>query len=1065
MFIFCWVKMKFSDLYNKTLINIELNIFDDDKIYEKLCKLYVNNVENNDLLINTIKEYDLKPESRWKRKFINTLLKLLLDNELLCEEISIEIICLIYQKINKILWNDEVKWEYLEFGVFFRLSPKEEDVIKLEEKFDLKYYLYGFFLRYYFSKKNYDKFCKSLEIYFNKYFSNTDSDKIFILGDGDYESWFKIKEIANTFLGYFLENLDELINLIYNYQIHPESIELLCRNASNDLVKNFLKLLFNEYFNKHNYYLETHIKDEQIERLVETQNNDSEFWKYIFDKVSSWEFQPFRLWFYILKWIITGSNIKEFFSYSWENYIILNLYYLYDTKDKIGQKIYRKYKKIIDDNKKINDKHRVLQEKNELKKEKELRTKINLLIKENAQNKRGIYPCREIIYLYNDYPNLFTTREIKFVKNEIESYFSCNEINLRGTGSEVIQQGDSSFRIPRFLRDLVLCVKLSEKVWVNLWKYTDLLISLIPYLFESELNIILNILLKFWISELWNDDINWLINIYLNNLHKNLSIFHNTRIPYLISKWFINFSNLNNQQKKEIYKIYINKLEDDTNVQFWEKKIFLESILQIKSFDKDWLYNEYNNISQQFVCYNYYEDYLLRNIDIDLIERYEKFLIFNEILITLYKNEDCIKWRLNQLKWIKTDYIREGGEVRWLTKRDDEIFRSNSKDERFYACIIQTIVYPDYISDIKEILWIAQNFDINEGSYIRQYIYDFTLEYFKKIPNKKLLDEALLIDDEIFVKRYLLNIMDEIDKNKFREIEFQKLYLNVKEKHENIDKLKKENQELIAQNGRLLEENDSLNKLLERYRQLFNKDEFVIFLYVEWRTDKYYIDQAKKHLKKFENLKIEVINCCWSNEILNTICSYVLNLKKWIHIWLFDFDYWWISARSIKNHDSIFWKEKKYKNFWRQQFFDEKIFVNECNISNDSYYGLILIPIQKNYVNQIFFDSKLHNKIIDKQWDNPAITTLKENGVIYNKFSYPLLTIEHLLWDYFSKYCKEVETFWGMKLKIIDDKKKEDLLNDIDKNINTIPQYIWDNFSPIFDYIQLVYSQFKSNFK
>lgn len=1057
--------MKFVTLYNRVLINIELNIFDDDKIYEKLCKLYEDKTENNELLMRTIKEYDFQPENWWKRKFINTLLKVLLDNDKLWEEISTEIKWLIYQKINEMLWKEKIKGEYLEFSILFRLSPKKEDIVKIEDKFDLTHYLYWYFLRYYFSKKDYERFCRSLKIYLDKYFEDLDDNKFFVLGDSDYESRFKVGRIANTFLEYFIDNFNELINLILNYQVHYSSIELLCRNASSDLAQKFLKLLLNEYLIKHNFRLESHIRGEEFEKMIRAQNEDAEFWKYIFDKFSLWEFQAFDIWFYVLKWIITPNNILQFFSYNWEDYIILNLYYLYDEADIIGKEIYKKYKRIIDNNKKFNDERRARENSNKLKKEKEIKDKIKWLMEKDIEDvklQKKKYPCREIIYLYREYPDYFSKDEIEFVKNEIKFYFSCDEIKLRDSKTEVVTLQNNSFRIPRFIRDLVLCVSIHERLWIDISKHTDILIWLIPYLFDSELNLILNNLLKYKIAELGKKDVKWLIDIYLDKRQKDLGKFQNTRIPFLISKWFININELNKNQQKEIYQIYKNKLSDE-NVSYWEKKIFLDSILEIWVFDKERIYEEYRNIFQNFLEYNYYEDYLLGNIDVDLVEDYEKFLKINEILISLYKDEDCIKWRLKQLKWIKTNYIWKGWEVRWLTKRDDEIFWSNSKDERFYMCLIKVINYPQYIEDVKEILLNIQKVEFNEEDYVRWYIYDFCLEYFKTASDDKQLKEALLINDKIFVKRYLLKIMSEENKSKYREQEFQRLYFNMKEETEIVRDLKIENELLREENGKLLQWNTDLEKELEKYKTLFDNDEIEIFLYVEWRTDKFYLDMAHRCLKSYKNLKIRVINCCWANEILNTILAYFLDWKKWIHIWLFDFDSWWISARSVKNHDKILWTELRYKNMREQDLFDDKIFVNKCKINNNSHYSLILLPILTDYIDQIFFDGKISNQVVSKQ-SNHAIQFLESKGVIYNDFSHPLLTIEHFLWDYFNNSYEEFETFWWNKLKCIkNDNDKKKIMNDIKNSIDRVPQSIWENFEPIFQYIQKVYDEFKNS--
>lgn len=1071
--------MKFSTFYNQCLINIELNISDDSKIYEQLTELYINNSENNKLLMKTIKEYNFQSENRWKRHFINILLKSLLDKNLLWKDLLNEILKLIYWKINEILWNPEIKWEYLEFWVFFRLSPKKEDVNKLEKQFNLKYYLYKYFLRYYFLEKDYYKCCELLKDYFKKYFSNENEYEFrnFILADCD-DSWFKIKEISDEFLWYFINHFENFLKLLNKYEIHYNQIESLCTYGSKNLSEEFLKLLFNEYFNIHNYNIGIHIKSDQIEKLAKINNNDSDFLEYIYDKILAWKFQLFRWWQYLLKWTITENNIKKFFWYKWENYIILNLYYLYDKKDKIWQKIYKKYKTIIDNNQKINEQYRALEQKNKLDEEKKIKKNISQAIKkdkENIKNQNKKYPCREIIYLYNDYPNLFSKKEIEFVKREIKLYFINDNTNPRWQEVEVIQQKINSFTIPRFIRDLIICCKHCEKLWINLWHYTNVLIWLIPYLFDSELNIILNQLKKIWVSELWQKDIEWIINIYLNNQYKDLSKFQNTRITDLISKWFINFSELNNQQKESIYQIYKNKLEDNENVQFREKQKFLKSILEIKTFDKKRLYEKYNNISQEFIKYNYYEDYLIKNIDESIIENYEQFFKFNEILIVLYKDKDCIKWRLNQLKWIKTDYIWESWEMRWLSKRDEEIFRSNSKDERFYMCIINVIKYPDYISDIKKILWIAKKFNTKEESYMWRYIYDFCLEYFKKAPEDKKLQEALTINDEIFVKHYMLNIMDEKTKHEYKEIELQKLYFKTKELYEENEEfqayiiknqqLEQENQKLISKNGKLLEKNESLEKSLEKYQGLFDKDELEIFLYVEWKIDKFYLEKAHYHLKKYEKLKIRIINF-WGADCMPRLFNSLINdWVKWIHIWLLDFDEWWIPVWANKNYawDILDTSQNDFRNDWKASYFENKLFVNEYKKFKYGFYSYVLLPVPNAYKKQVFVNN-YETMTVDKTINNKALKFLNEHAVLNNWVSNPILTIEHLLWEIFEKYCEKYESFWWFEIKKIWKWGKIKILDEIKNNPEKFSESIQENFLPIFEYLQYTYNEFKNNF-
>jgi len=1058
--------MNFVNKFKKTLIDIELNIFDDDKIYKELCELYEDKTENNNLLITTIEDYNFQPQKWLIRHFINVLLKYLLDNNLLWDGISNKIRWLLYQKINDILWNPEIRWEYLEFHLFFRLSPGLNEVIELEKKFNLKYYLYRYFLDYYFINKKFQNFEESLNIYLDKYFIIDSSDfRPFILQECSYESWFEKKSICDLFIKYFNDNFDKLIQLVVWYKIDGTILELLCKNWSNDLVQSFLKLLINRCLKEHDYEFEHRINSEVIENLVRYENTDTDFCKYIFDKFLSWEFWIFRLWIYVLKWIITESNLSDFFRYKRENYIIIQLYYNYDDENTIKKQIYKKYKKIIDDSIRTNKENNALEREIQQKEKNEIKNKINSLIKNSLSNKKS--PCREIIYLYNNYPKAFTKEQIEFVKNEIIFYFSSNEFNLRNSEVQVIQQNSNSFTIPRFLKDLLLCVNISVKLWMDISKYINIRKWLIPYVFDSELELILNDLLKIWIDKLSKDDVDWLIDIYLNNRHWDLHKFHNIRIPTLISKWFVNINDLSSHQKNSIYKVYINKLNDTEDVANWEKIVFLESILEIWDFNKKWLYQEYSNYFAKFNNYSYYEDYLLNNIDENLIDGYERFLKLNEIMITLYKNKDCIKWRLKQLNLIRTDYIRENWNWSWIwrgfSKRDEEIFRSNSKSKRFYMCLIDVIKYPNYVDDIKKILSIVKKFYFNEESYIKRYIYDFCFEYFKKVSEKKQYEVALLINDEDFVKKYLFNVFSEAIKEKFRTHELEKFCLNINKKNNSNKNLGKKFWELLKKYEKSEKKVGELSMKLDELNRcsLINKnsDNIKIVLYVEWKYDKIYIEKAFYVLSQlfpnnFKWLNLSVVNCAWANNIPMLINSYINDWIQWIHIWIFDIDSWWISA----------WENPNIENYWLERRLwkcDMKwnIFENKYKRNNGYLYSLILLPYTEYFKDQIFADNQ--ENTFEKD-DDPR-NYLKNKNVILNSVSSPMFTIEHLLyWEGTNEFFDYELSFWNKKvLKVKNKKAKSKLFEYVDKCV--ISNNIRMNFLPLFQYIKTLYDEFKNN--
>lgn len=403
-------------------------------------------------------------------------------------------------------------------------------------------------------------------------------------------------------------------------------------------------------------------------------------------------------------------------------------------------------------------------------------------------------------------------------------------------------------------------------------------------------------------------------------------------------------------------------------------------------------------------------------------------LALNDVLICNYKDKTAINRRFNQFYKIKTDHsiINDEWEFfKWVTRIDDEFYLSDRSYRKLYEPLIETILYPECKDKYFKLFELVKHFDIK--GMVSPYLYNILKLYLKNAWDDKL-NICLECGDNFFVWNYM------------------KEYLTKKE-IDRFNNLKKE--ELLLQ---LIDENNSL----KREKFLLKKDcekEWRINLYVEGKTDKGYIKKAMEVL--WINLKINIKVCWWANNVFTNLAWIIDEKIWWIHIWLLDLDSWWVTNRTWNDLENRLFISKKVERFQKWYFWN-KILENLLNIWwKRSRYSLIFIPRVDDFKNQIF------KKWLPYLWEikekNQSEFLKKMNIFNWSNLEAPVFETEHLIYnDNIEEItnCFENKYFpWWWVIKKIKDKKKNELCKKIVNWDIILPIETWENFEPIFKYI------------
>ena len=899
----------------------------------------------------------------------------------------------------------------------------------------------------------------------------------------------------NQFLELLSNNSNALFNLIDGYHLPEEKIVNVFSNWDNVLSQKNIKIVIKRYYEDRSFEIDRIIKSSLFISILWTQKDDDKFVKSVFDYINNESRQYYTITKSVLLWLVSYELIDLFFQYNRGVWTILAIYYSLSDKDiqqkKIKGAIYNKYTEIIENNNRKNEEYREQDEKRLNEEERKIKEDINEIISEVTKlenTTKEKYFSSRILYLYKNYKELFEENQVPFVKKQINLYFTSDRTNPWSQYAKVDISGWNQFSWPWFISDLELCIEISISEWRNLWEYIERIIYLIPYLFDSEYE---NLVKFFNINKIIINDkkhINRLLKVYNHESnHWKLWYLHPYRIISLFNDNILSINVLTKEQKEKLSEICEKMVKtDNERVSMREKESYIEFIIKEAEYLNYLWIKEYNKeLSSHVWNYNYYEDYLRNKIKKDDINDFEMFCHTNGALIEISKNKEAIQRRLNQLKWIKTDYIdiMKNWVVHWVTPIENEIIRWRHENKFFYTPLLSAIKFDDYENDVLEILEIAKTFK-SDNSEIKKYLYRFVASYYKTVPSKKKINVYAWINNKEFIIYYLwAAYWSEKIKKKYKEnvkVIKDKKSIKKREKHiENlekeinnykieIEKLKYEKEELHNKNDELIWK---LKELLKENKILNNKVDKLenrTIIITEWKTDWKHLEKIAKEFKKNYPNDSEKFDCFLDNFLIynfavgedklhDLIWKLAQMFPKYRIIWIVDTD--WKTADLLKNYEPNWeniYKSKKIKN------------VRIVTLPNPRKYGTK--KMQNLYKNwrciELLYN---HNLLKDKFilcWELDESNIIEKYWVPFYKFKYNGKNILLKKW-WERKWARHSPLYDSNCDPIFYDLKWNSIYPAYDKE-RFAEEIQWDyslhiedikNFKPLFDILYIAYQQ------
>lgn len=1010
--------------YNEQQISLSQN----SKEIKYLWKLYYWTNDQNNFIMNVL---EWNSHTDIEKSNIYLLIIYLLKNK--------------NEKINKILENikkhlfkniHDDNFAALNCLLYFNLNEKECNEIYNSLKYDQNS------LRLYVSEKNYrelyEKFLCNLINNIKLPFWNQ-SIHIF---DKDLRYINKSKKTIEKIFNELWNNIEKLARIyLYSYSIKENSIIMseIYKKIPNNIAYKIIK-------NTILYDKEPYWYDNNFIWQEEFQNFLRYFWEKLWDKELNECFLNLsNIWrtlnfIDILKWLINNENIEIFFKYNWEINIIDELIEAIKKDEWIKEKhflkkIEKKYKKELNELKLEYKKNLKLKEKREQERKEKIKKEISEDFKKWNKELRNwkidiINP--EFVFKYRTYKDYLSESNIKTIKTLIDEYFKIWITKLNNMWEVLKYKKTNTFTIPQYINILFTIINIWIEIWYNFSNNYNYLIYSIPYYLNwhiiktkdyRELFKKYNITIK-------SENLDYILDCYDSDKYwKDLKYVNIERIIELIEKNLIKYEDLKKGQKDRINKILKNfYIDKDKRITWTNKRKILEVIKDNKNKiitidqHKEWINKEYELLYNKYKEYNYYTDFLTWSYDDIKFEEYSLLIQLNSILIK-YKNKDAIKRRFDQLLKINTPvYLEYSGELmRWCSRYESEIFWLN-KSQRFYHILInKNIKLTDYNNKIIEILTYANNLKDNDR--VKSYIFYFVKEF---INNQDSYNKNNVYAEYEKFKDFIwyFSQWNELTKYDQLEIKYKKCLME-------CQKLKSENRKI---------------------KNELNKDNRV-YLYVEWKCDKKYLEHAYKKLYK-RRCPYEIIICWWAPAVSDIILNKIGNCS-WIHIWIYDIDdswiEWWLALdhKSKCTHDvdngnnDNYDIREPYERVWR--IFEYK---NWCSCW---YYANILLPIIDSFKDQIFSKDSDIQKSENNGINFLTTKNIKKNN---NKFS-SHYTIECLVkCDENSKYFNNNKGYF----KVSDELKNKCLDFTTKKPINN---KIRDNFKPIFNYINNIKKEMK----
>lgn len=1076
-------KSKFTEYSNP---DIPTFLRKDNKTLKDITKLYSD--LDFDFLIKKIIWYWIQSK---KDQIIRRNLCTIIES--LIPQFSVKNKKALVSEFSKKILYLQNKWinypEYFyELKSLILLNPPKDTIISIyknETSPQAFSYLFDYCIKNNYRDSFEDAICQYTTLYESTY--NKEDFKYFDLrSDENIDYIWKDLGTINIFLKSLITNHNALFNLIDWYHLPEEKILNIFSKWDKLVSQEVIKLIIKKYFEDREFEIDRIIKSNLFISILWTQRDESIFIKEVFSYLNDESRQYYTITTSIIIWLISYKLIDLLFKYNRWNQTILSVYYSFPEENieqkKIKNTIFKKYSQIIEDNNQKNEEYRKENEKRLNDEEKKIKEDIVEIISKvtklkNETNKN--YFSSRILYLYKNHKELFEEDQLIFVEKQIDLYFTSDRTNPWNSNAKVDFPGWNQFSWPRFIPDLQLCLEIALNEWFSLWNYIERIIYLIPYLFDSEYKLIVKLFNQNKVNISNSKHINWILKVYSHNSdHWKLWYFHPHRLISLFNDNILSIDNFNSNQKEKLSKICENMVKSkNERISMREKESYFKFLIKNSEYLDYSRIKTYNNELSSEICdYNYFEDYLHNKIEWDKINVFEMFCYTNEALIEISQDVDAIKRRLNQLKWIKTDYVNtmKTWIIYWISRLEDELIRWRHENKFFYTVLLNTIKYNDYESDIVEILRTAENFKW-ENSEIKNYLYRFIAEYYKSVPSRKKIKIYAWIDNKEFVIYYLwAAYWTEKIKQKYKEniriirnekkIEKKNKY--IKDLEVEVEKLKYEKEELENKYDEANRKLDWAYKLIKQLEEKINKLENKTIILTEWKTDRKHLKKVAKELKNFypnEQKKFNYFldncveyDCDMGEDQLDKLIIKMANLfPKYKIIWIIDTDW--------KTDDLL----KKYKIDWEHIY----------KIDNIKNMRLITIPEPWNYNNKkmknlynnwwctelLYNHSLLKDKFI-LCWNFDNYTIISKYGVPFYKIKYNKKNILiKKSWDIkwgkhsalYDINCGDLffDTKWNPLHPLYD---KETFAEEIQANDSLKIEDI-KNFKPLFDILYEAY--------
>lgn len=839
--------------------------------------------------------------------------------------------------------------------------------------------------------------------YWNKYLTKINIE--FLLSLKNENFIFFIKDTSNEWFAY-LKELD-----LEKSNAFIEKVKLLWNSDINNKLKSQLLWIIEKLTDKENYNYDKNRIYEQFIKSDFCKLLGEYLWKMftnlsldIFDKI-----QDLFLWYWdvviLISNILNKDNIKSIIEKSWKNFYDVFIYENIEWWIKKGKKkLLEEFKKYENFNEKLKQRKETLEKNKSEQKERENKEKekffswINKIIDEEKKDLKWI--SEYLLYHFDE--NTYKIQEdkeiIKIVKKQVRRFFKLPYSNPELYELKYTRKDEhwSSYTTHQFVvnHTFLRCLKFYQQFWFKI--NNDIkrkAIRYSPFAYENDLEDIFSIV---WNSELWKDDIDYLLSVYDWTRTKDDLKYHNiSSFTWFYEKYKDSFIKY---WKIEIQNTFI-KIINDEKYNSYERKYIAEKLAEI--WEEEQLFELFNKYKSD-------ESYFSNT------EKLTLSVIFWKSVVKRFPNSkgktEIINWFIKQLREAKisipeVDYWEW---MRWISWIESELSWDLDKEESFIS-VFKYINDLSFEKNIKEIL--NYSFEIIKEpkkdyriywNYLQQAVFNFyegiekknlkkIFELEKEISEKVKDDETRILFKVNFLDKLISIYSENVDKWKIHEI------------YKGVYKVK-----ITERNEILLLEN--MISLLKEEKEKMYKP----LIITEWKTDWKHLKNAISKLQSFDNLKNDNIlfhefedddkKIDWSSDLVNLL-KYLWKIwSRNIVIWIFDRDEnhiinihknekdeikkWWNNVFSFcipvpKNREKynkisieFYYTDEEIKtvceNKWTRLFFsneiEEMVSKNQTNKKNINIkYNILKDPLIDDEYDKKIFDENI-DKIVNWDW-------------------------------------------------------------------------------------------------